>query len=92
MEFLSAAIALFMAIRGIIAVIKNLRHNPHKKLRLIDKAVRDTSMTIAKLSSHTLTGTYEHYTENFEYVYKVDEKLYYLSYQLKTDSRILPLW
>ena len=82
MEFLSAAIALFMAIRGIIAVIKNLRSNPRRKLRLIDKAVRDTSMTIAKLSSFTLTGSQEYYYENYEYVYKVDEKLYYLSYQL----------
>jgi N-glycosylase/DNA lyase len=82
MEFFGAVIALFMAIRGIIAVIKNLRSNPRRKLRLIDQAVRDTSMTIAKLSSYTLTGSLEYYYENFEYVYKVDEQLYYLTYRV----------
>ena len=82
MEFLGAIIALFMAIRGIIAVIKNLRSNPRKKLQLIDKAVRSSCLTVAKLSSYTLTGSLEYYYENFEYVYKVDEQLYYLTYRV----------
>lgn len=72
-----------MAIRAVIGIINGLRHNSGRKLAKIGKYKAAGSYTVAKVSCYTITGTKDYHQHNLEYVYKVGDRLYYVTYQIK---------
>ena len=76
-------LTIFMFARAVIAVIDGLRNSPVKRLKAIRKAEEENCVTTAKISCSTLNGTYKHYTQQVEYVYKVNDELYFLTYELR---------
>ena len=78
-------LTIFMFARAVIAVIDGLRNSPVKRLKAIRKAEEENCVTTAKISCNTLNGTYKHYTQQVEYVYKVNDELYFLTYELNRD-------
>ena len=73
---------IFMFVRAFFGIINGIRKTPRKKLEAIQRAQDMGCYTTAKVSCYTLTGSVKHFVHNFEYVYKVGEELYYLTYEL----------
>lgn len=78
-------LTVFMFARAVYGVIAGLRTSPSKRLKAIEKAEAENCVTTAKISCNTLNGTFKHYTQKVEYVYKVNNELYYLTYELNRE-------
>lgn len=82
MNFLEIALVIFMTYRAVTGIYKGLIHNPSVKLRTIGQRQAAGCCTLAKVSCHIIKGTLDYPQHIMEYVYKVDDQLYYITYQI----------
>lgn len=67
-------------------IIKTCKRTPMRKLRFIEKAVKDNSVTLGKISSYIVYGSPS--VHEVEYIYSVNDTVYYLTYVIHvTDEK-----
>jgi hypothetical protein len=74
--------AMIMCLAILLILIKNFKSNPKKKLDFIKKATEDGNMAVGKMTCLTLHGhgKPDHYQA--EYMYVVNDKKYFVTYQM----------
>lgn len=82
MKFWEVVLIIVMMYRAVSGIVRGCLRNPTHKLHAIEKYKAAGCCTIAKISCRTITGTEKFPQHNLEYVYKVDDRLYYITYQL----------
>lgn len=95
MTFWEAVLVIFMMYRAIVGIYKGLRHSPRRILEQIGQWQAEGGCTLAKVSCHTIKGTQEYPEHVMEYVYKVDDQLYYVTYCISSkllDSKPKKKW
>lgn len=84
MNVFEILLAIFMLYRAVVGSFKGLIHNPWRKLHTIEKRQAAGCCTLAKVSCHIIKGSSEYPQHYREYVYKVDDRLYYVTYRVET--------
>lgn len=67
---------------AILFIWKNLKNNPKKKLDFITKAYKEGCLAVGKMTCLTLHGTGNPEYFKAEYMYMVDGKRYFVTYQM----------
>lgn len=74
--------AILLLICAIVFIWKNFKHNPVKDINFIVEANKNNCITLGKLSCFTLHG-YGHPSEyHLEYMYYVNDKRYFVTYEM----------
>lgn len=67
-------------------VIVNIVNNPRKKLAFVEKAIKDGTSVISKLTCLTVHGTNKPEYYEAEYMYFVDGQRYFVTYKLGCET------
>ena len=70
----------------IITIAKNYQRNPNKVLTFIESAQKNKCIAAAKLSCLSLHGVGRPFDIHAEYVYYVNDKRYFVTYEIMVES------
>lgn len=83
--------AIVVILTIIAYIINQFRSNPKKKIAFIQNAQKENCITVGKMTCLTLEGTNKYSTYHAEYMYVVDNKRYFVTYEMSSkipmDSR-----
>lgn len=79
----SGWLLIWFAISGIM---KSIKRTPMKKLKFIEKAIKEGNTTLGKVSSYIVYGSSR--VHEVEYAYSVNDKVYFVTYTMQnTDEK-----